>query len=653
MTSRIKLLPENLINRIAAGEVVERPASILKELVENSLDAGATRIEIDIEGGGKKLIRVTDNGCGLNKEELFLCLERHATSKLTDESDLFSIATLGFRGEALPSIASVAKMTITSQAGQGDGHRLKVEGGRIMDLAPAPTNQGTVIEVRDLFFNVPARRKFLKTEATETAHLVEMAQKYALSRPGLRLRLIDGGREVLSVDEHNDMAARILKILGRDVASSLASFQMEDGDLKISGYLGAPTTAARTNSSLFVFVLGRPVRDRLLNKAVLQGYGRTIAPGRWPAGLIFIELDPERVDVNVHPAKTEVRFREPGQVFDSLLKAVTRAIDVSPIATAAGQAPARPGPSGVDDDLPNYRSLDPPSSPNRLFGPATGQASPSNLGRLFDAPEPRGDGKRWQGPYFSMGQPQKGKASVPQPPLPAPPWMAGGQASEDQGLPGHEEPRAGPPMGGPGPAGDLAGIRPLAQLHRSYILAEGPTALYIIDQHAAHERVIFNSLKKTLKMSGLPSQGLLLTQTMEFGPQEALAAQALGEPLARLGFRLEPFGGSSWTLRGIPSLLDPHGASEALAEILQAAKRRLRDLDGAGLESVVEELSGSWLYSLACRAAIKAGQPMEREEMESLIAALAETEAGGFCPHGRPSTIALSLKELQKRFGRI
>jgi DNA mismatch repair protein MutL len=718
MASRIKLLPENLINRIAAGEVVERPASILKELLENSLDADATRIEVDIESGGKKLIRVADNGCGLNREELFLCLERHATSKLSAESDLFSINTLGFRGEALPSIASVSRMIITSQPENEPGHRLKVEGGRIVDLSPAPTNQGTIIEVKDIFFNVPARRKFLKTEATETAHLIEVAQRYALSRPNLRLRFKDADKEILSVDEHNDLSSRALKILGREVASSLRPIKAEKEDLKIEGYLAGPETA-RTNSNLFVFVLGRPVRDKLLNRAIIQGYGRTLTQGRYPAGVIFIELDPARVDVNVHPAKTEVRFREPGIIFDTLSKAITMAVDVSPVAfqglnnskqspwsapsvgTSSKSNPPIsihlfPSPPGsnhsdglgeeigdapkptllADDELQcNQLSLDIPRSkigldhlsrePKRIKNQNEGWESRRLFGPPTTTEQDEEREKRWLGPYFSMGRPSKGQKDELALPRPSPPWMVGGDGSKiEKSDPGSQDTTSeGRPeteetsehdqsVLSPYLEGSLSTIRPLAQLHRSYILAQGPRALYIIDQHAAHERILFNSMKETLKKNGLPSQSLLLPETLELGPQEIIATERLLDHLKRLGFQLEPFGGSTWTLRGIPSLLDLKGAKEALIEILAAAKKNLRELDGAGLTTIIENLSGSWLYSLACRAAIKAGQQLAMEEMESLLHSLAEFGSGGFCPHGRPSAIVLSLDELEKRFGR-
>ncbi|MDR2387792.1 MAG: DNA mismatch repair endonuclease MutL [Deltaproteobacteria bacterium] len=666
MASRIKLLPENLINRIAAGEVVERPASVLKELVENSLDAGATRIEVDIESGGKKLIRVADNGHGLNREELFLCLERHATSKLSADSDLFAINTLGFRGEALPSIASVSKLTMVSQTANQSGHKLKVEGGKILDLSPAPSNQGTVIEVRDLFFNVPARRKFLKTEATETAHLIEVTQRYALSRTNLRLKLRDQGREILSVDEHNDSQSRVIKILGRELASKLLPFAKEQDDLKIDGYLCAPE-AAKSGSNLFVFVSGRPVRDKLINKAIIQGYGRALPQGRLPSGVVFIDLEPSRVDVNVHPAKTEVRFREPGLIFDFLAKAVARAIDVSPLARPprsqpqemsqshqglanqglANQGLANQGPQ--DSGLKNFLAL---KAPNPLA-----QTSENGSNK-----EPEKSTSRLT--RFSMGRAPKGPQLNLETALPSPPWMT--QNGQDQARPGpelsepldslktlatSEEPGASPRAAGP-TVKLTEKAKVLAQLQQSYILAEGPEALYIIDQHAAHERVLFNSMKESLRKHGLPSQGLILPETLELGHQESLAVEKLLKHLTHLGFNLEPFGDRVWSLRGIPTCLEPAAAQEALMEILASAKKRLRDFDGAGLQQIASDLSDTWLYGLACRAAVKAGDPLSQIEMEALIKALSELDSGGYCPHGRPSTIVLKLIDLEKGFGR-
>ncbi|MGL4208410.1 MAG: DNA mismatch repair endonuclease MutL, partial [Candidatus Adiutrix sp.] len=290
--AQIKLLPENLINRIAAGEVVERPAAALKELLENSLDAGADSIEVEVLAGGKKLIRVRDNGRGMDKDDLFMCLERHATSKIRADADLVHIDTLGFRGEALPSIGAVSRLTITSAEANASGQMLKLNFGRLEFIKPAPANQGTTVEVADLFQNLPARRKFLKSDHTESTHMLDIAQRYALSRDGLRLTYREGARELLAVDKSHDLPTRVFRILGREVAKTLVPFEQLDGNIKISGWLGSPTLAGRSTSGLFLYVMGRPVRDRLLTRALMRGYGRMIPSGRYPSAVIFVNLDP-------------------------------------------------------------------------------------------------------------------------------------------------------------------------------------------------------------------------------------------------------------------------------------------------------------------------------------------------------------------------
>ncbi|MDR2442298.1 MAG: DNA mismatch repair endonuclease MutL [Deltaproteobacteria bacterium] len=692
MASRIKLLPEQLINQIAAGEVVERPASILKELIDNSLDAGATKIEIDIQDGGRRLVRVTDNGCGLNKEELFLCLERHATSKLDAKSDLMNINTLGFRGEAMPSIASVSKMTITSADASLEGHKLTIEGGKIIDLAPCAANQGTTVEVRDLFYNVPARRKFLKTTATETAHLTETAQRYALSRTDIRLVFRAEDKEIINVDEKSDMASRILKILGRQIASGLRSQDKSQQDLRIQLWLAGPDLASRSSSQLFLYVLGRPVRDRLILKAVTEGYGRTLPHNRYPVGVIFIDLNPSRVDVNVHPAKTEVRFREPGLIFDFIAKTVAKVIDVSPLSSEYLRADiARPNGasdlgspsySGGPNDLSTPSDSGGPSgaSSSSDIGPSSGPnehseqnkpsepSKPNNQGNLghqgvegdrnymgaFPKNYPPSKGQSYSGdkgktylPKFSMGQPQNKPPSLPFERNRIPPWMDSNPAPPvDSTL---YDPKNLLPEEYPD---ELESIRPLAQLQLCYILAQGPKGLYIIDQHAAHERILYNQFKAQLKKSGFASQGLLFPLTIELSPHEALAAAKLADPLVHLGFSLEPFGGNTWNLRALPSIMGQTQAKEALFEMLQAAKSRLKHLEGAGLEMMLDDLSGAWLYSMACRAAVKAGDKLNLPQMESLLKDLAKTDVGGYCPHGRPSVITISLSELSRRFGR-
>ncbi|MDR2422691.1 MAG: DNA mismatch repair endonuclease MutL [Deltaproteobacteria bacterium] len=660
MASRIKLLPESLINRIAAGEVVERPASILKELLDNSLDAGATRLEVDVEDGGNKLIRVTDNGCGLNKEELFMCLERHATSKLSPDSDLMSIATLGFRGEALPSIGSVARLTmISSPSPEGPGHRLRLEGGRLLGLDPAPANQGTVVEVRDVFFNVPARRKFLKAEATEKAHLLDVAQRYALARDEISLVLRDKGKTIFSVEKRQSQKARAAAVMGQEIALSLRPLSFQEGDLGFQGWLAGPEASARNGSLLFIYVLGRPVRDRLLAKAIVQGYGRTLPTGRWPAGVVNVEIDPSRVDVNVHPAKTEVRFREPGRIFQALSDLVAQVVKAPP--DLAGPTSPALGPASSSE-----AALEPAQGPTGASEAALGPAQAGDP----DSTAAWGETKPWplgpshkpeygfpdRGPYFrpftqpgagpSRGRRPKAGPIVPEPPE-TPPWVVppGQAAGPDDGL-------APAPAAGPSPLTPPREDWVIGQLGQSYVLAEGEDGLIVVDQHAAHERIVFNRLKRTLANQGLPCQRALFPETLELSAHQILAAQALSAGLTHLGFELEPFGGSTYVLKGFPEILPPSLASEALKEMLAKAQSRLKNLEGAGLEAILEEMTDDWLDSLACRAAIKAGAKMNAAEMAALLRDLKATEAGGFCPHGRPAVAIITYRELLSRFGR-
>lgn len=615
--SRIKLLPDNLINRIAAGEVVERPASVLKELLDNSLDSGADRILVEFLAGGRKMIRVSDNGCGMAEDDLLLSVERHATSKISAPDDLDRITTLGFRGEALASIGAVCRLTITTATAAGEGLALKLFAGRLTDLGPAARNQGTTVEAADLFYNLPARRKFLKTEATESAHLLETVQRYALSRPGLSLVCRQGAKELFAVTAQQDLAARCRKALGRS-PQELIFFEAEEQDLKTRGYLGQPRFAGRSSAGLYLFVSGRPVRDRLLSRAVSQGYGRLLPAGRWPAAVIFLELPPSEVDVNVHPAKTEVRFREPDQIFNLVSRAVERAV--------SGQA---------FEGTPHLLNAPPPGYPaSRRPGPE---------------PPP----------------PAVIKDSQPQPPwLETPPapgsaeWDPAGGGWGLNGPPPSEFSASADGSGGPPPALrdeprlETGRLKPIGQFQNSYILAQSSEKLFIIDQHAAHERILFNRLKKETLAKDLASQNLLAPETFELPAPQAYLAAELSGALKGLGFELSPFGGQTVILKAIPAILAGHDPWPALLEILSAAQGRWKNLDGAGLAAVGSPILDNWLFSLACRAALKAGQRLSVPEMERLLDDLAQAQNGGYCPHGRPAVFCLSLSELNRKFGR-
>ncbi|MEW5722543.1 MAG: DNA mismatch repair endonuclease MutL [Thermodesulfobacteriota bacterium] len=580
----IRLLSDNLINRIAAGEVVERPASVLKELIENSLDAGADRLEVEAEAGGRRLIRVADNGCGLGPDDLLLAVERHATSKLSEETDLLRIGTLGFRGEALPSIGAVSRMTVvTADEEGGRGRRLRMSGGRVMGVDEVGRNRGTTVEVADLFFNVPARRKFLKSENTEAAHLLETAQRFALGRPELRLVYRHDGQELLETSPREDAPTRLARVLGRDAAEAMFPFSGRSGEVELSGFLGHPGFERARTSHLHLYVGGRPVRDRLLVRAVLEAYRGRLPGGRYPAAVVFLEIDPGLVDVNVHPAKAEVRFRRPNEVYAAAVEIMTQALSETPRPRAALRTGTTPG------------------------------RSPSlSWGADFDfAPPPRAaETSSW---------------SVE--PLP-PPAPISGLEPENLAAP---------------PEKDFA---PVGQLYRSYILAQGRDGLYIVDQHAAHERVLYERLKADLAQGRLPGQALLLPETLELPPTKAVLLEELLGELDRFGFDLAPFGDHTFVLRAVPAVLAGQDARRVIGEITDRA-RETRPAEGlAWFEEAL-------LSSLACHGALKAGRTLSLEEMGRLLEDLGRTKVPTHCPHGRPLVFRLDRREIEKRFKRV
>lgn len=585
MTS-IRLLSEALINRIAAGEVVERPASVLKELIENSLDAGANRIDVEIRDGGRRLIMVADNGRGMSPDDLLLAVERHATSKLTEETDLLRIDTLGFRGEALPSIGAVSRMTVTSAcAADGRGRRLHLSGGRLMKVEDAARDQGTTVEVGDLFFNVPARRKFLKSLQTETAHLLDTAQRYALSRPDLTLVVRSNGQEVLAASRQEDMRTRLARVLGRDTARAMIPVDGQTGGLTVSGFLGPPALDRSRPDGVYLFVNGRPVKDRLLSRAVVEAYRSRLAAGRYPVAVVFLNIDPQQVDVNVHPAKAEVRFRQPGDVFSAVsgmvaetLGGVHRPIQAAPMTYRKAPYPERP------------RSL--------------AEAVLWESGRLPGEAAPVSTIPRDDAIIIPLDAPEEAPApSVPD------------------------------------------GLTPIGQIYHAYILAQGPEGLYFIDQHAAHERILFERLRNQLHAGSLTGQALLLPVTLEVSPIQSALLDGLLPQLARLGFDLQPFGGQTFVLKAAPLALSGKDVHKVMEDILRNAEQYRPE---AGLDQFEE----AFLSSLACHAAVKAGEPMTLAEMGRLLADLDRTEVPTHCPHGRPLIFHLPRRDIEKRFKR-
>ncbi|WP_338167755.1 DNA mismatch repair endonuclease MutL [Stenotrophomonas sepilia] len=620
----IRPLPEILINQIAAGEVVERPASVVKELVENAIDAGASRVDIDLEEGGVRLIRIRDNGSGIAPEQLPLAVSRHATSKIADLDDLESVATLGFRGEALPSIASVSRFTLCSRREHDEhGSALQIEGGKIGEVTPRAHAPGTTVEVRELFYNVPARRKFLRAERTELGHIEEWLRSLALARPDVELRVSHNGkasRRYKPGDLYSD--ARLAETLGEDFANQAVRVDHSGAGLRLHGWIAQPHYSRASADQQYLYVNGRSVRDRSVAHAVKMAYGDVLYHGRQPAYVLFLELDPTRVDVNVHPAKHEVRFRDSRLVHDFVYRTLKDALADTRAGMSAqeiGAGPAHP----VD----------------AAAVPTASSAGASGFGLVRGAAPGSGGG----GGGFSGWRPQQ--------PLglqvaDAPAAYAALYAAPA----GVERAAALPPMpsenGLPVTSAD-AGVPPLgyaiAQLHGIYILAENAEGLIVVDMHAAHERIGYERLKNAHDGIGLQSQPLLVPITLAVGEREADTAESEAETLAALGFEVTRAGPGSLHVRSIPALL-AHAEPEGLLRDV------LTDLREHGQSRRVASARDELLSTMACHGAVRANRRLTVPEMNALLRDMEITERSGQCNHGRPTWARFSLAEIDRWF---
>ncbi|MBW8269916.1 DNA mismatch repair endonuclease MutL [Caldovatus aquaticus] len=607
----IRLLPETTANRIAAGEVVERPAAAVKELVENALDAGATRIQVVLEEGGIARILVEDDGCGMDAADLALCVERHATSKLPEEAALFRIATLGFRGEALPSIGAVARLAITSRPrGAAEAHRIAVEAGRKSDVMPAAGPPGTRVEVRDLFFATPARRRFLRHPRTEAEHAVEAVRRLALAWPEVAFRVVSDGREALALAPAADRTARVRDLLGAEFAAAAVPLGGAWRDLALEGLAALPAYTRATAAEQHLVVNRRPVRDPLLRTALRVAYRGLVAAGRHPVAALFLDLPPEAVDVNVHPMKTELRFREAERVRGALIAALRRALEAGAGAAARGAAvPPPPGRTAEADARAAAAAdfaLAPPACPAPA-GFAEAPALPLGFGRA----EADRDGA-------------------------AAPGL----------LPRADGAAAGPAAA---PAGDRPLGRPLAQILETYILAEAPDgALILVDQHAAHERLTHEALRAQLLAGGVRSQPLLLPAVVSLPPADAARLLAAAATLARLGLEVEAFGPGAVLVRALPALL---GAPDP-APLLRDLADELAETDAAGEAPALEARLDAALARLACHGSVRAGRRLSEAEMAALLRAMEATPRAATCSHGRPTVLRLGRGELERLFGR-
>ena len=686
----IQVLPIHLVNKIAAGEVIERPASVVKELAENAIDAGATRIEIAVEAGGQKLIAISDNGCGMTAADLELAFVPHATSKIATEDDLFNIATMGFRGEALASIASVSHSHIRTGRreadGRIDGHEIDASGERLGAVRPCAAPPGTTVTIRDLFFNTPARRKFMRTVNTEISHVSEQVTRLALPHPQVAFGLTHNGRSVLKLPQAPSTLQRAADVFGKEIADGLLPIANRGGPVGVAGLISAPAGARASAQYQYFFLNGRYIRDRLLSHALKEAYRGLVEPGRFPPAIIFITVEPAEVDVNVHPSKIEVRFRDGQSVHGHLLAALRETLNRAQVSPSAklesdagrpqtGDAGVPPAPvasvspardSGAESQMPSCRPAD--SEPGGLMDPETTddprkasvRQAMADFFRSMPAPQPR----------FSFnesipaarkpadGGVARNRDSIPTAPVPrdlADP--DGNPPCSQTAIPRMEPaPVSVPTVDDASPAFELSPPQPatasfsamqMFQVDDSYIVAATAEGLVIIDQHAMHERLIYNDLKRRLDVGSLEGQRLLIPIVVTLAPTQLALASGAAELLGRLGIEISLFGPAAVAINQFPTLLLSRKVQpdRFLAELLD----KLADNGSTRPENILEEL----LQMLACKAAVKAGDPLGHEEMAALLARRDLAEKASSCPHGRPTTLSLTLKDLEKQFKRV
>jgi DNA mismatch repair protein MutL len=656
--SKIRILAENVANKIAAGEVIERPASVVKELLENALDAGAHSIRIEVESGGKRMIRVIDDGCGMNHDDALLAFERHATSKLRTADDLLSIATLGFRGEALPSIAAVSRLLLeTSVPEDEQGTRVKFAGGKLIGVKPAGLPAGTSISVADIFYSVPARRKFLKSETTELGHIASLVTHYALAHPEVQFVLKTPTQTILDCAPVEKLSERVYQVFGRQALDELVEIPVNEGPvrsaitepeiepeeqaatLRASGFTSRPEVQRTNRNGIYIFVNRRLVRDRLLLHAIGEAYRNVTPPGVFPIVLLFLDLPYQEVDVNVHPAKIEVRFRHPQFVHDFTRDAIRHALSLArPIpgfpaarAAAAGTSIAPNAGAGFAGDA--LRGYPPISDEGGFSGPPraeipTSFASSAAVAEGFElsgAPD---------GPIAQrLGFGSDSALNFPFGAAPASAPSAAPQApvSEGGSLPSPEA---------------ISELKPLGQVNASFIVAVNGEGLWIIDQHVAHERVLFEQHLQARREGEIGGQRLLMPIIVELNPRQLATFEQIGEELRANGFEAELMGGRSVAIQAAPAGIASGDAEKLLFEILDGVARENQAIS-------IDSLQSKIAASTACHAAIKVNTPLDTTKMEWLLGELAKTEYPMSCPHGRPVVLRYSVREIERAFKRI
>jgi DNA mismatch repair protein MutL len=598
---RIALLPEHVASQVAAGEVVERPASVVKELVENSLDAGATRIEVAVRRGGTASIRVVDDGIGMDRDDALLCLERHATSKIRTGADLAAIQTLGFRGEALPSIASVSRFRMTTrERGAIAGTEVIVNGGRIESVRDAGEAEGTQIEARSLFFNLPARRKFLRTEQTESSHVESVLHLQAIGHPRIGFVLLNDERLVFQLPPGQSLRERLRDLVGAALVNELLEVPDEEfAGVRVRGFVGKAGVSRSTRQQQIVFLNGRPIENPAINHALREGYHTALMKGQHPVTFLFLDMDPAAVDVNVHPSKREVRFRDPSNVRDAVTEAIRRTLESDRAAWSATFKAAHPA-----------------------------------------APIPRPDSVTPQTPALIPPQEQfalrRDWAELPQREAPVSPSVISVPS-----VPSVPSPPPGPE---PEPAKDKD-FRLLGVLGRLYVLMENAGGLVLVDQHAAHERILFEEMKRRMEHQGVPTQRLLLPLTLEVSPKDADWLMSHLDLLARAGLGLEPFGANTFKVDALPTFLRADDPAQLLREIID-------DLREVSSENSRLRLGEEMIAKTVCRHAVKANDTLRDPELVRMLQDLLACDLPYCCPHGRPTMIQISYSELEKKFGR-
>ncbi len=638
---RIRILSDLVANKIAAGEVVERPASVVKELLENSLDAGANEFRLDIESGGRRLIRLSDDGCGMIRDDALLAFERHATSKLSDVKDLLSIATLGFRGEALPSIASVSRLLLETRSNdETTGTAIEIAGGKILRVDDAVFARGTTITVRDLFFNVPARKKFLRSDQTELAHIASLMTHYSLAHPSKSFTLLHNQAELLSVTPVATARERVFQVFGSQMLEDLVDLGDQGRDLKLPidegdprdaierhfrlrGFVSNPQVQKMNRNSIYVFVNGRLIRDRLMLHAISAAYHNLMPPSCYPFALLFLDCDLEEVDVNVHPSKTEVRFRHGSLIHDFVRDTIREVLMAQrPASRLPSPTPAQPG-AGLPFsefsqrvDAINYADAMPVAEAELLADAPNAAALPEFQLHRSAPPAPRFD--------FSEA-PGALKLATPD---------THGPIFSDGWMPEPENLEV------------LKDLRPLGQLHDSFIIAAGRDGLWIIDQHVAHERILFEQVLAARSRGGVESQRLLVPHVITLSAAQQIEYARIADELNTLGFETEPFGNRTIAVKAAPAGLGQAEIEKVMFEILEIAEKELR-------KASLDDLRRAMAASIACRAAIKINMRLEPAKIDWLLRALAATSCPMSCPHGRPIALRYATRDILKNFHRI